>query len=283
MNVQKRWCAFSLLLLVMIGSLVGQNVSKNYYNDSLFYNKKRPLLALGEVAFINVGVWAYDRYVGKHDFAYINWRSIKENLRTGFHWDNDVMGTNNLSHPYHGSLYFNSARSNGMNFYQSIPFTAAGSIIWELFLENEAPSINDLVATTVGGTMIGEVLFRTSHLILNNSKRGANRALREISAGILSPVQGVNRVLSGAAWRHSDYNQFSDVPFDLNLSLGWRMLRPKIDAGYSSYVEVATSFVYNSGREACEQPYVWFSFSLALDLGRRTFLFRQLNSSALLW
>ena len=124
MSVLRRMLVFCFLLQIMAGGLAGQNASKSYYNDSLFYNRKKPLLALGEVLFINGGVWAFDRYVGKHEFAFVDWHSIKENLRTGFHWDNDVMGTNYLSHPYHGSLYFNSARSNGMSFYQSIPFAA---------------------------------------------------------------------------------------------------------------------------------------------------------------
>lgn len=87
--------------------------------DSLdidYYSHKRGLQAGTMVFGINMGVWAFDRYIRKADFAYINGRTIKDNLKHGFVWDNDAMGTNMFMHPYHGSLYFNSARSNGYNF-----------------------------------------------------------------------------------------------------------------------------------------------------------------------
>lgn len=50
-------------------------------------------------------------------------------LKHGFVWDNDAMGTNMFMHPYHGSLYFNSARSNGYNFWQSGFFAFGGSFM----------------------------------------------------------------------------------------------------------------------------------------------------------
>lgn len=64
--------------------------------------------------------------------------------------------TNLFAHPYHGNLYFNAARTNGMNFWQSYPFALGGSLMWEFLGENTPPSINDLLATSIGGTAIGE-------------------------------------------------------------------------------------------------------------------------------
>ena len=105
--------------------------------DSLdidYYSHKRGLQAGTMVFGINMGVWAFDRYIRKADFAYINGRTIKDNLKHGFVWDNDAMGTNMFMHPYHGSLYFNSARSNGYNFWQSdsLPSAAVscGRCLW---------------------------------------------------------------------------------------------------------------------------------------------------------
>lgn len=118
--------------------------------DSLdidYYSHKRGLQAGTMVFGINMGVWAFDRYIRKADFAYINGRTIKDNLKHGFVWDNDAMGTNMFMHPYHGSLYFNSARSNGYNFWQSGLFAFGGSFMWEMFMENEYPSTNDIIAT----------------------------------------------------------------------------------------------------------------------------------------
>ena len=122
--------------------------------DSLdidYYSHKRGLQAGTMVFGINMGVWAFDRYIRKADFAYINGRTIKDNLKHGFVWDNDAMGTNMFMHPYHGSLYFNSARSNGYNFWQSGLFAFGGSFMWEMFMENEYPSTNDIIATPIGG------------------------------------------------------------------------------------------------------------------------------------
>ena len=92
-------------------------------------------------------VWSFDRYIVKEDWAYINGHTIKSNFKKGPVWDTDQFTTNLFSHPYHGSLYFNAARSNGMNFWQSAPFAAGGSLMWEFFMENEPPSINDMLAT----------------------------------------------------------------------------------------------------------------------------------------
>ena len=130
--------------------------------DSLdidYYSHKRGLQAGTMVFGINMGVWAFDRYIRKADFAYINGRTIKDNLKHGFVWDNDAMGTNMFMHPYHGSLYFNSARSNGYNFWQSGLFAFGGSFMWEMFMENEYPSTNDIIATPIGGMALGEVTY----------------------------------------------------------------------------------------------------------------------------
>ena len=138
--------------------------------DSLdidYYSHKRGLQAGTMVFGINMGVWAFDRYIRKADFAYINGRTIKDNLKHGFVWDNDAMGTNMFMHPYHGSLYFNSARSNGYNFWQSGLFAFGGSFIWEMFMENEYPSTYDIIATPIGGMALGEVTYEVEPKTLN--------------------------------------------------------------------------------------------------------------------
>ena len=65
-----------------------------------------------------------------------------------FCMDNDQFSTNLFAHPYHGNLYFNAARSNGLTFWESAPYAFAGSLMWEIAAEVEPPAINDLMATT---------------------------------------------------------------------------------------------------------------------------------------
>ena len=131
--------------------------------------------AAGEVAGFNIGLWAFDRYVQRGDWAYISFNTIKENFRHGFLWDNDNLGTNTFLHPYNGSLYFNAARANGFNFWQSELFAIGGSGMWELFMEREYPSTNDFIATPIGGAAIGEILFRASDAVLDDRLTGGSR------------------------------------------------------------------------------------------------------------
>ena len=84
-----------------------------------------------------------------------------------------------------------------MNFWQSAPFAASGSLMWEFFMENEPPSINDMLATTFGGIELGEITYRLSDLFIDNRSSGAERVGREVLAGVLSPVRAFNRIISG--------------------------------------------------------------------------------------
>ncbi|RKH62395.1 DUF3943 domain-containing protein [Corallococcus interemptor] len=156
-----------------------------------------PWIALGEVTAINVFVWTWDRYIAKKDWAYISPAVWKQNLRTGFVWDGDGFSTNQFAHPYHGGLYYTASRDNGLEYESAVALTFLGSLQWELFAENEPPSANDLINTTVGGVAMGEALYRLSSLVLDTEARGRQRFVRELTAGVLSPVRGLNRVLRG--------------------------------------------------------------------------------------
>lgn len=105
-------------------------------------------------------------------YARISFSTIKENFKHGFEWDDDHLGTNMFAHPYNGSLFYNAGRSNGFNFWQSELFAIGGSAMWEMFMECEYPSTNDIIATPVGGAAIGEVLYRTSDLVLDDRSKG---------------------------------------------------------------------------------------------------------------
>ena len=58
--------------------------------------KKYPWRAAAETVGMNVGVWAFDRYVMNEDFAKISINSIRRNIKHGFVWDNDQFSTNLL-------------------------------------------------------------------------------------------------------------------------------------------------------------------------------------------
>lgn len=117
-------------------------------------------IAAGEVLLSNVTLLAFNRFVLQKPYAYISFDTIKTNVMNPWVWDQDEFNVNQLGHPYQGSFYFSAARANGMNFWLSGLYTAFGSVTWELFCETERPSINDLIITTTGGMMMGEMFHR---------------------------------------------------------------------------------------------------------------------------
>lgn len=190
--------------------------------------KKHPWKAALEAFAINVGVQCFDQFVMNEEFAKISFHSIKHNIETGFVWDNDQFSTNLFAHPYHGGLYFNAARSHGMNFWESVPYSFCGSLMWETTCEIEPPAINDLMATTFGGIAIGEVTHRVSNLVFDDRLSGFPRFMREFLGTLICPIKGLNRILSGDAWRvrgkYYQYHDYQRSPVSFSLSAGYRYL-----------------------------------------------------------
>jgi hypothetical protein len=158
-------------------------------------------MALGQVAGINAVVWFFNEYVRGGNFTSVNPRSWWFNISHGFFYDDNHFKTNMFAHPYHGSLYFNAARSNGMNYFESMPFAVLGSFMWECCGETHLPAWNDWVMTSLGGASIGEVLYRAGSTFLDNEKAGGSRTMKEIGNFILNPIRGFNRLVSGRSGR----------------------------------------------------------------------------------
>jgi hypothetical protein len=121
------------------------------------------------------------------------WRNLTDSK-----WviDDDQFSTNQFLHPYGGTIYYGSARSAGLNFYESFLYTAAGSFLWEIGGERTRPSINDQITTTFGGTFLGEPLFRMAGLLLE-TEGGRPGFWRELGAAVISPPTGFNRLVFG--------------------------------------------------------------------------------------
>jgi hypothetical protein len=162
--------------------------------------EKRFWLAAGALLGLEALGWSFNRFAANESYARISWRSVRDNLQTGFSFDGDKFATNQIGHAFGGGYYFNAARSNGFTFWESGLFTAAGSALWEIAGETQGPSWNDLVNTTLGGTVTGEATYRLSQMLLDERTRGSVRVLREAAAGLLNPVQLLTRVLTGDAW-----------------------------------------------------------------------------------
>ena len=92
--------------------------------------------------------------------------NLEDNLHRKWVVDNDKFSTNQFLHPYQGSIYQGLARSAGLGFWEASAYTFAGSVLWEEAGENTTPSINDQIATGIGGNFLGEPLFRIASLLL---------------------------------------------------------------------------------------------------------------------
>jgi hypothetical protein len=125
------------------------------------------------------------------------WENFHDNLHRRWVVDNDKFSTNQFLHPYQGSVYQGLARSAGLDFWESSAYTFAGSLLWEYSGENTAPSINDQIATGIGGNFLGEPLFRMASLLLEGDPEGSPGWWRELAAAIVSPSTGFNRLVYG--------------------------------------------------------------------------------------
>src|SRR5512143_3010837 len=111
-------------------------------------------------------------------------------------FDGDSFQVNQLQHPYQGAVYQGFARSAGLGFWESAVYTFLGSFLWEVAGETTKPSINDQVASGIGGSLLGEPLFRLSSLVLEDGKENPG-FWREMSAAVISPPTGFNRLAFG--------------------------------------------------------------------------------------
>jgi uncharacterized membrane protein len=118
--------------------------------------------------------------------------SIRHNLHSKWVVDDDPFRVNQLGHPYQGSMYHGFARSAGLSYWESAGYTFAGSAAWEIAGERTPPSRNDQVSTGIGGTFLGEALFRMSNLLLETGG-GLPPFWRETVAAVVSPSQAFNR------------------------------------------------------------------------------------------
>ena len=156
-----------------------------------------------EIAGFEASLNLFDRLVfpeklrdGKKVYT-TNFSTFWNNLTDG-RWviDHDPFEINQLGHPYMGTVYQGFARSSGLGFWESSVYTFAGSFMWETAGEKTNPSINDMVATGIGGNFLGEPLFRMANLLLEGGG-GKPPLWRELGAAVISPPTGFNRLVFG--------------------------------------------------------------------------------------
>ncbi|MES2003753.1 MAG: DUF3943 domain-containing protein [Bacteroidota bacterium] len=240
--------------------------------DDTAYNKKsrfiKPFL---QITGINLFQLTVDRYLLNADYARVGFQSWGDNLRNGMEWDTDRFGVNFIGHPYTGSMYFNTARSNGYNYFQSFGYAASGSLMWEFFGENTKPSYNDLIVTPVSGAFLGEILYRLSSNILDDRTRGAERVFREMLAGIVNPIRGLNRLFQGKTSRITNKEVYQKEPLNVTLIGGMHKINEdnKVIFGKGPVNPfISVQFDYgNPFEDRPRQPFDLFRLRTAFSFG----------------
>jgi opacity protein-like surface antigen len=153
-----------------------------------------------EALAINWVASGVNEYVRSANFNQISPRSWWHNIEEGFTFDDNQFRTNQRIHPINGSTYFNAGRANGFGFWESSAFAVAGAFFWECCGETHPMSYNDMVSTGIGGMALGEMSYRLTSQLLDNTATN-NRIWREIGATLINPIRGVNRWFSGRATR----------------------------------------------------------------------------------
>ncbi len=190
-------------------------------DDDPQYNPRFPLWEVGlRVIGANVLVWAVDRFVFNYSWSHIGPTSWKNNFKMGWEWDTDRLGMNFFFHPYTGGAYFNSARASGYSYLESVPFVLLGSLTWEYFGETTRPSYNDIINTTVSGSLFGEILYRLTSNILDDRTTGAERFFREFASAILNPGRFISRLVHGELTRATTTDVYQREPLNLTLAAG---------------------------------------------------------------
>ena len=137
-----------------------------------------------------------------HDTAKVTPKTWWDNMQSGFEWDDNDWGTNQVGHPYQGSNYFTGGRANGLGFYEAAAVAAFGSATWEFYFENNRASFNDLINTTLGGIALGEVFHRAAWMVRDPT--GEGRKKKELIATIIDPIGGLTRMVNGDGKRVAD-------------------------------------------------------------------------------
>ena len=229
-----------------------------------------------EVFGVNAIVWTFNRFIregGENPVFRIGFNSWAENLSAGWEWDDNSFSTNQIAHPYHGNLYFNAARSNGYDYWESAPFAFAGSFMWEYFGEVHHPSMNDWVATAVGGIALGEITHRFATTVRDNEATGASRNWREVGGMLIDPVGGLNRIIDGD-WGRRGLNPTDRFPdnFRSRLDIGLRTRgEDRLWEADTTDVYLAFDFEYGDPFFGdLGKPFDNFDFSIEVYFGDKT-------------
>ena len=239
-----------------------------------------------EIIGQNVLVWGWDYFILEKDYAKISLDVWERNLNEGWTWDDNHWAINFFGHPYQGSFYHVAARSSGFDFYPSLLFSAFGSWTWEYFAEQEYPSFNDFVVTSVGGSLYGEMLFRLSQRLLTKPDP---TWFEQGQSFILHPLSFLHWKVAGPRSNNPGY---FPIAYSLALGGGYRfgsdyrydkMPAERLDDDWEEINASATFMLtYGYPDRKIKKPVDYFTVYARYEYGQENQLFAMNTSAKLL-
>lgn len=188
--------------------------------------------------------------------------TMATNLTGAWVYDDDVFAINQFAHPYGGAGLFLAARSTGHGFWGAAAYGFAGSLMWETLMENEPPSINDQLTTSIAGAFLGEALHRWGRAVLTGGGEQPTIGRRVLS-GIIDPMGTVNRVALGDHWRRTPPPVVHSY-----IAVGWNRELSSTDRS-PFHLELAVSHgLPSDSRFVPRVPFDHFDLRVQLDTAR---------------
>lgn len=172
------------VVFLLTCKLFATNLDFNPFKDNA--RPKDYFIASGEMIMINLLVYDANNLFLSSKPTQTSFQVFRDNLTSPWIFDYSSFKRNQIFHPYFGALYYLSGRSNNLNFAESFLLSAAGSFIWETYLEGPTVSLNDFITTPTAGAITGEILHRLSCSVYDKCA---------LLSWILSPVDGINQLL----------------------------------------------------------------------------------------
>ena len=142
----------------------------------------------------------------------------------------------------------------------------------------------------LGGICIGEVTHRVSDIILDDRAYGFPRFLREAAATIINPIKGLNRIITGEAWRvrstHYLHHDREAFPLDCSISVGDRYLADNgaiFRGEHNPYVNLFMEYGDAMDGENHNKPYDFFSAEVTFGLSKNQPIINSLHILGRLW
>lgn len=168
-----------LLIILLISSLSSWNVKGQTYDEPQGIWFKNTHSFRHRFLYSQAILWPSSvsghigLYIAKGNFNWSSAVNLDTYRRTFSQFpkiDEDHWSWNYEVHPYMGSISYLAYRNRKASIWESIAGAALNSFVYEYIIAGgtQQPSLNDLIATPLGGTLLGEGIYQLKKYLLRD-------------------------------------------------------------------------------------------------------------------